>query len=109
MATYVIKRFRIGNNLNVGLRIKSFGKTYENIVGDDWVELKNSDIFPGARRVDDDVLYKYNMEWIVEGPVRYIIERTDSFNNDIKKSGTDRSSGAMLFIPDGRKLIKKIY
>lgn len=74
---YSIRRFsRISQKL--------FDRTTRNTVGN-WLELKDSDIFPGARRTNDDVLGKYNQEWITD-PFKNKIEvvETKGFLNDLR-------------------------
>lgn len=55
---------------------KEFGKTYQNLVGDGWRELKDSDIWEGCERVNDDVLKHFNMKWISD-PFKTVYEITE--------------------------------
>lgn len=95
---YSIKRF------SSYLLDKLFGRTTADKVGNGWRILKDSEIFSGARRVNDNVLYKYNQEWIVGNNNTYILEKTKGYLRDLRDG---KIEGVDNFMSDDVQIINR--
>lgn len=94
---YTIKRFSVRN-----LQQINFGLTTNKTVGN-WKELLDSEIYNGAKRVNDPVLGRYNQEWICDPNCKIKITESSYFISDLNK----RSKGLNVVTRFMREVIKR--